>query len=107
MYCVVYEFKVKPDMDAEFEKSWAENTDAIMRVCGSLGSRLHKTGEASTYVAYAQWPSKEVFEKDVPLFLYTDKELKARDVMKLSLQETEKVYHLSVVDNRFKEKTYL
>jgi hypothetical protein len=28
---------------------------------GSLGSRLHKQKELH-YIAYAQWPSKEIFE---------------------------------------------
>ena len=31
---------------------------------GSLGSRLHKQKELH-YIAYAQWPSKEIFDNSV------------------------------------------
>jgi heme-degrading monooxygenase HmoA len=96
LYCVVYEFKVKAGKTSEFEKSWAEVTESIYRVCGSLGSRLHKTEDPLIYVAYAQWPSKEVFEKNVPSSAYSAKEIEARATMKDSLETTKRVYSLNV-----------
>jgi heme-degrading monooxygenase HmoA len=57
----MYTFEVKSDKKADFERSWKELTMLIYEHTGSLGSRLHKTADG-TYMAYAQWPSKEVFD---------------------------------------------
>ena len=42
MFCVVYEFKVRSGYNAEFESAWADFTEAIFRVCGSLGSKIYE-----------------------------------------------------------------
>ena len=102
MYCVVYEFKIRPGKTTSFEKSWGEYTDAIYRACGSLGSRLHKTTDPLVYVAYAQWPSKEIFERDVPLSAYSAEELQARSTMKDAVENTKKVYFLEMVGDHLK-----
>jgi quinol monooxygenase YgiN len=102
MYCVVYEFKVKPGMNAAFEKSWGEFTEAIYRVCGSLGSRLHKTEDSLVYVAYAQWPSKAILEADVAVSAWAPNELEARTAMKDSLAEVKVVYRLEMADDHLR-----
>jgi quinol monooxygenase YgiN/catechol 2,3-dioxygenase-like lactoylglutathione lyase family enzyme len=58
MFCVVYQWKVKPGKEDEFRETWRTITEAIFRQHGSLGSRLHKEDDG-TWVAYAQWLSPE------------------------------------------------
>lgn len=102
MFCVVYEFKIKPNCAAEFERGWSDFTEAIYRVCGSLGSRLHKTSDPLTYVAYAQWPSKEVFQKVIPREDYTDMEWASRDLMSSALDSAKKLHELEVCDDHLR-----
>lgn len=61
MYVAIYEFETHPDKEAVFIESWNTLTRYIYQNMGSLGSRLHKSS-GCIYLAYAQWPSKEVFE---------------------------------------------
>jgi heme-degrading monooxygenase HmoA len=102
MFCVVYEFKVKNGLNAQFEKSWAEFTEAIYRVRKTHGSRLHKTNDPSVYVAYAQWPSKESFDAIISGEVYTASEQKMRADLTESLESTKVVYKLDLLDDRFK-----
>lgn len=37
-------------------------TESIYRMRGSLGSRLHQSGDG-TWMAYAQWPDEETWRK--------------------------------------------
>ena len=41
--------------------AWERATQLIMQYRGGLGSRLHKA-EDGTWYAYAQWPSKDVWQ---------------------------------------------
>ena len=61
MYTVIYSFSVKSGHLDEFFDGWEGLTKLIYEFEGSLGSRLHKV-DALNYIAYAQWPSKEVFD---------------------------------------------
>ena len=60
MFAVIYNFKVKPNKQERFIQGWKGLTELIYKFEGSLGSRLHRVGELE-YLAYAQWPSKEVW----------------------------------------------
>jgi len=60
MFCVIYKFEVKEGMNQAFISAWEGLTSIIYHHEGSLGSRLHKESE-STYIAYAQWPSREIW----------------------------------------------
>ncbi len=62
MYCVIYQFVVKAGSETQFENAWKGLTELIYEYEGSLGSRLHLS-ENGEYIAYAQWPSKDVFDK--------------------------------------------
>lgn len=62
MFCVVYEFTIKPGDDDAFVQAWIEGTREIMSVHGGLGSRLHRIGEG-LMIGYAQWPSREIWQK--------------------------------------------
>lgn len=75
MYCVAYRFTLLPNAlrfgrrlaQAEFIDTWTGFTTFFKSDCGALGSRLH-IGEDGAFYAYAQWPSKAVFDaaSDVP-----------------------------------------
>ncbi|PUA30564.1 MAG: hypothetical protein B0W54_08795 [Cellvibrio sp. 79] len=82
MLAVVLEFDVIEGKDKEFVAAWTECTKTIYENFGSLGSRLH-TSETGAYIAYAQWPSIEAYEKsgDWPEHL-----INARDKMRETLK---------------------
>ncbi|WP_052417569.1 antibiotic biosynthesis monooxygenase family protein [Cellvibrio mixtus] len=83
MLSVVLEFDVIDGKEQEFVSAWTECTKAIYENFGSLGSRLHKS-EHGSYIAYAQWPNNEVYEKSGawPAHL-----LQIRDRMRATLKE--------------------
>ena len=62
MFAVIYKFKIYPEKEDEFIQSWSTLTDFIKSFEGGLGSRLYKS-ESINFYAYAQWPSKETWEK--------------------------------------------
>lgn len=66
MFAVIYQFKVKEGKEAQFESSWRRMTELIKEYKGGLGSRLHKTTD-NEYVAYAQWPSREMWAAKVDM----------------------------------------
>ncbi|MGB0429966.1 MAG: antibiotic biosynthesis monooxygenase, partial [Bacteroidia bacterium] len=61
MYCLIYKFNVKSNKVNQFKRAWEALTELIYEFEGSYGSRLH-IDENGDYIAYAQWPSKNVFE---------------------------------------------
>ena len=61
-FCVVNRFKVRPGLETEFEAAWLKLTKAYKRDRGGLGSRLHRAGDG-LWVAYAQWPNKQMWEE--------------------------------------------
>ncbi|AOE48775.1 antibiotic biosynthesis monooxygenase family protein [Kangiella sediminilitoris] len=63
MLAVLLEFKVKPGAENKFVEYWEKTTDIIYNNFGSLGSKLHKA-DNGRFVAYAQWPSLEVYESE-------------------------------------------
>jgi hypothetical protein len=54
---VIYRWRAKPGMEAEFVRAWSEGTRAIHDRCASYGARLHKAADG-TWVSYARWPSE-------------------------------------------------
>ncbi|WP_419535472.1 antibiotic biosynthesis monooxygenase family protein [Endozoicomonas sp.] len=97
MFIAVYEFEIKQGTEAEFRKAWLEVTKVIYQQCGSFGSRLHTSDDPSILVGYAQWPSREQWEKDHEL---TDAVyLVARQKMKDCLVQSKTVYKLEVSDD--------
>ncbi len=61
MFAVLYRWRVREDMELEFQRAWELLTREFRDRAGSLGSRLHRSAEGE-WVAYAQWPSREVWE---------------------------------------------
>ena len=52
----------KPGTEERFIRCWAEMTELIKVECGGLGSRLHRAADGTLF-AYAQWPSREAWER--------------------------------------------
>ena len=63
MFIAFYRWKLKAGKEEQFRAAWTTVTLAIRKRCGSLGSRLHQV-EDGTWAAYAQWPSKELWQAD-------------------------------------------
>ena len=80
--------------ETEFEKAWAEVTEAISRLRGSRGSRLHTTAEPRLYIAYAQWPSAEIFDRNVTG--YTETELASFARMKDAAESMRLLHRMDV-----------
>lgn len=61
-FIVIYRWRLHPGKEAQFREAWERMTPILMRERGALGSRLHRA-EDGTWLAYAQWPSKDAWEK--------------------------------------------
>ncbi len=99
MFVALYEFKVKSGFEKQFETNWHTVTESIYKTRGSLGSRLHKASD-NTYVAYAQWPSEEQFNLDIPL---PEEATKARALMKEACSELSLIKQMIVKDDLLKK----
>jgi heme-degrading monooxygenase HmoA len=62
MFAVIYRWRVKPGLEAQFEEGWHRGTLAIRRELGGWGSRLHRADDG-TFIAYAIWPDEETWAK--------------------------------------------
>ncbi|MCA9001829.1 MAG: antibiotic biosynthesis monooxygenase [Planctomycetes bacterium] len=61
-FTVLYRYKLKPGSEEQFVHDWRTITLEFLHSQGSLGSRLHHC-EDGTWLAYAQWPNREAWEK--------------------------------------------
>ena len=99
MLIALYELRSKSGREKDFEKAWSEVTDAIYATQGSMGSRLHKTETLGHYIAYAQWPSRKVYEAaDASRFSKAQHE--ARKRMGEAMQSVRTLYLMDVCDDR-------
>ncbi len=95
MYIAIYRWRIKEGKDEVFQAAWLTLTKAIYQKRGSLGSRLHKT-EDSTWLAYAQWPDKETYEKASTL---GSADLEAGALMKECIEESQPSIFLHVASD--------
>ena len=102
MFVALYEMVAKPGRELAFESAWAEVTDAIYRVRGSFGSRLHRSENPRTYVAYAQWPSRTIYENNQNEGQFTKEEREAVVRMKEAAEQIKTLHLMDVLDDRFK-----
>jgi heme-degrading monooxygenase HmoA len=61
VFAAMYRWEVNPGEEDEWVREWREDTKRVYKEYGSLGSSLHKDWDG-TYVAYARWPTKELWE---------------------------------------------
>ncbi len=99
MFSVVYRFRVKPGREQLFQSSWRTLTQAIAEQRGSLGSRLHRNEADGTFVAYAVWPSEDVFNREVEL---QGPAVAARAEMRNNCESIETLFKMNVVDDLLK-----
>lgn len=96
MFCVIYEFTVMPEKEAEFKSAWHDLTLKIQSIRGGLGSRLHKKiDENNLWIAYAQWPNRETWQNRSSNEALT----KLRNVLVNTCVSIRTVYELDVVDD--------
>ncbi|MDC6404642.1 MULTISPECIES: antibiotic biosynthesis monooxygenase family protein [Maribacter] len=100
MHSVIYKFNVTEGFESDFEIAWKKLTEAFMTYSGGLGSRLHKD-EVGNYMAYAQWPDKETWEKARKKLPETTDEL--IQAMKKSCESTDVLFHLDVTKDLLKK----
>ena len=103
MYIVLYSFKVKTNQEDNFIRGWKGLTNLIYKFEGSLGSRLHKK-EPLEYMAYAQWPSKNKFERsggNLP-----EKANEYRDLMRSSCSKIEIISKAEVIEDLLTDTLY-
>ncbi len=60
-FAVIYQWRLHKGLEEQFQNAWATTTELFMAERGALGSRLHHAGDG-TWVAYAQWPSRQAWE---------------------------------------------
>lgn len=61
-FAVLYQWQVKAGKVRQFATAWADLSDALKAERGALGARLHRADQG-TWMAYAQWPSRAVYEQ--------------------------------------------
>lgn len=103
MFAVIYSFKVKKGRDKDFIKGWESLTKLIYQYEGSLGSRVHSLGEGK-YLAYAQWPSKEIWANAGSKIPESADEF--RLLMKDSCERIETEYEMDVVVDLIKTEPH-
>ena len=59
-FVVVYRWQLKHGKEEQFVRAWETVTRDFLEHGGSLGSRLHRAPDG-TWLAYAQWPSREAW----------------------------------------------
>jgi len=62
MFNVLYRWRLKPGAEENFKTAWTSMTVVLHKERGALGSRLHQAADG-TWVAYAQWPDRALWEK--------------------------------------------
>ena len=65
-FAVIYQWRVKTGMGAQFRSAWEDLTAWMQEKHGALGARLHRS-EHGTVVAYTQWPDQQTWEKSCTL----------------------------------------
>ncbi len=61
-FAVIYRWEIRNGMEEQFKEAWTVITKLFVAERGALGSRLHKADDG-TWVAYAQWPTREAWEQ--------------------------------------------
>ena len=62
MFVAVYWWRVHPGKEDQFREAWRRGTEAITRIYGSYGSRLHRDRDGR-FVGYAEWPDEQTWQK--------------------------------------------
>ncbi|GJQ62198.1 MAG: hypothetical protein SCALA702_12510 [Melioribacteraceae bacterium] len=104
MFVVIYEFKAKPGLENEFIDAWYEVTRGIYTEMGSLGSRLHSTETAGKFIAYAQWPDRNVWQKETRFS--NQSFVDASEKMKKTMESIKILHELDVLSDYLHDVKY-
>ena len=61
-FAVIYRWRLREGSEARFQEAWATVTRLFLADRGARGSRLHRADDG-TWVAYAQWPDRDAWER--------------------------------------------
>lgn len=104
MFIAIYRCQVKSGYEEQFIQNWHKLTQLIYQNQGGLGSRLHQNyHQKNEYIAYAQWPSRELWEQANQQPLDWSE---ARKLMRESCSHLETIYQLEVIDDLFPIKSF-
>lgn len=101
MYVAVYAWRVRPGKEEQFRDAWRRGTEAITRIYGSFGSRLHRA-EDGRFVGYAEWPDEATWRKAFEAkMVYDDAEARAMflDALEDDPGAGELVINMAVTDD--------
>ncbi len=104
MFVVMYEFIVKQGKEEQFRTSWLKTTEGIYKEFGSIGSRLHATEKENVFIGYAQWPSREQWEKDKGDL--SPEYSQARQTMRDCIESSGTLYELEVTDDYLQSRCF-
>ncbi|MBB4640212.1 antibiotic biosynthesis monooxygenase family protein [Rhizorhapis suberifaciens] len=77
MFVAVYWWRVHPGKEDQFRAAWRRGTEAITRIYGSYGSRLHQDTDGR-FIGYAEWPDEETWQAAfAQKMVYDDAEARA------------------------------
>ena len=65
-FVAIYRWRLDSEKVDQFLKAWADVTRGIKSQRGGLGSKIHREDDG-TYIAYAQWPSREAWTESSQL----------------------------------------
>lgn len=98
MFCVIYEFIVEKSQQDRFKELWHQLSLRIRSESESLGSRLHKViDDEETWIAYAQWPARSVYENTPENVSYSD----VQELFVETCKGIKILYQMDCVDNLF------
>ena len=105
MHAVIYRFEIKEGQAKAFLEGWLGLTKLIYQYEGSLGSRAHKVSQRE-YIAYAQWPSKDIFDK-AGSKLPSEEADKHRKKMKDACDQIETLYEMEMVEDHLQTNPFI
>lgn len=99
MYVAVYVWRVKPGHEDRFREAWRRGAEAITRLYGSRGSRLHLASDGR-FIGYAEWPDEATWRTAFEAkMVYDDAEAKAMFVEALAETPGELIAAMEVTDD--------
>ena len=102
MFIALYRWKLKEGCEGRFREGWRRRTREFYERCGSLGSRLHRA-EDGTWVAYAQWPSREAWKRARGVSVV---DTEASALMRESVEESYPDAYMEVADDLLAETRF-